>query len=243
MPRSARRILAALALATLPAPALPAELSVYPIRLEVTDKQPVTSMTVRNSGADPALLHLRVMSWAQPSGVDAYEHTRDVLANPAVIRLAPGAEQIIRFGYQGAAGAKEAAYRVFLQEVPIASDAAAPGAIQTLLQVSVPMFIRGQDASVTMAWRLGLENGRPLLEARNTGGTHVQVTGLVLKRGGAEAPRQALSLYVLPGAVRWQPVDIPGLRTGEQVTVTATTDQGEMQAAVTVEASLAVGGP
>lgn len=217
-------------------PTRSAELSLNPIRLELSTRQPVTTMTVRNADAAATIMQLRVMAWSQVAGEDRFDATRDVLANPPLMRLAPGAEQTVRLGYRGQPGKVEQSYRVFLQEVPPA-EGGTPGQVRTLLQVSVPLFVGGEPGPpANLAWTLRPRAATADIEVHNPGVQHVQVTELNLRRGSASVlTGHKLSLYVLPGATRRVslPLSAP-LRPGEAIRVSAATDQGDLSADVSV---------
>src|SRR5882757_10396682 len=109
---------AAVALFLLSVAAQAASLKVYPVRIVLTPKEPVQTMTIQNSSTEPARIQLRVYAWRQENGKDVFEETRDVLANPGLFEIAAKGEQIARFGLRTSPGTAEKSYRVFLEEVP-----------------------------------------------------------------------------------------------------------------------------
>jgi len=220
------------------APAQAAQLKVYPVRIELTAKAPVAAMTVINSGQEATLLQMTVSGWRQENGEDIFEPTRDVLANPAIFELQPGAQQIVRFGLQVGSAATEQSYRVFLQEVPRRRPDKA-GEVITLLRISVPIFVPADSSATQIAWRAWPRgDGQLGVEIRNRGNTHVQVTSLRLV--GADHREQVglnMSAYVLPGA--WRRIAIPSTlqsRVGSPLFIRATTDQGDASSVVVSEA-------
>lgn len=50
-------------------------------------------MTLQNDGAQSAVFQLRVMVWRQENGEDIFEPTREVLVNPGLFELKPGADR------------------------------------------------------------------------------------------------------------------------------------------------------
>lgn len=223
---------------TWPEAATAAELRIYPVRLELSPSQSVGAITVQNSGAQTSLLQLRVMAWRQDGGEETFEPTRDILANPPMMRLAPGAQQIVRVGLRGKPGPREGAYRIFLQEVP-EQDSTTAGTVRTLLEVSIPVFVPAERPSVALAWAVDLDGRQANLEVRNTGASHVQVSELTLKApDGRTLGQQKLSLYVLPGASRRTRVDLSGsVAAGSVLRVEAATDQGPLQGEATAGAA------
>lgn len=219
-------------------PARAAQLKVYPVRIELTAKEPIVTMTVVNSGQEATLLQMTVSTWRQENGEDIFEPTRDILANPAIFELQPGARQIVRFGLQAGTTATERSYRVFLQEVPRRRPDK-PGEVITLLRISVPIFVPADNAATQITWRAWPRgDGQVGVEIRNRGNTHVQVTSL--KLAGADRREHGalnVSAYVLPGA--WRRIAIPSSvqsRVGAQLFLKATTDQGDAAATVVSEA-------
>lgn len=233
-----RRLIAGLIGAVLmaSAPAYAAMLKAYPVRLALSPDEPVATMTIQNSGAEVTRLQLRVMAWSQENGEDVFRPTRDVLANPAMFELAPGAQQIARFGLQSGAVPREGSYRVFLQEVPT-REAGKPGEVITLLQISIPIFIPVKGAISQLTWSLDSSGAdKASLQVQNTGGGHVQVTGLTLTRAdGQVVSDQKMSVYVLPGAWRRAAIDLKSpLKRGERLTFRAETDQAPVSGVLVV---------
>jgi fimbrial chaperone protein len=218
------------------APAQAAMLKTYPVRLTLTPKEPVATMTIQNSGTEPTVLQLKVLAWRQENGEDVFEPTREVLANPGIFELAPGTEQVARFGLQAGAAAKPGNYRVFIQEVP-RRQAQKPGEVITLLQISVPIFAPPSNAAARLTWQVQpTADGKLSVEVRNEGDDHIQVTGLSLARAGGErVSDQKMSTYVLPGAWRRVTMDVHSpVKPGERLSLKAETDQAPIAEAVVV---------
>lgn len=214
------------------------ELKVYPLRLALTPKAPVTAMTLHNAGAEPVVLQLQVFSWRQRNGEDVLEPTREVLANPAIFELAPRVDQIARFGLQTDLDSQERSYRVIIQEVPRGLPLK-PGEVITLLRLSVPIFVPPIKAETRVSWRVGLvRNGKVAVQILNTGSSHIQFTKLSLARmDGQLAADHGLSTYVLAGASSQVVLDarLP-LQPGEPLEIRAATDQGAITATTTSHA-------
>ena len=233
-----RRLLAGLTASVLLAlaPAQAAMLKTYPVRLALSPDEPVTTLTIQNSGAEATRLQLRVMAWSQENGEDVFHPTRDVLANPGMFELAPGAQQIARLGLQTGATPSEGSYRVFVQEVPT-REAGKPGEVVTLLQISIPIFTPAKGATNQLVWSLDTQSAdKASLLVRNTGGGHVQVTSLTMTRAdGQVVSDQKMSVYVLPGAWRRASVDLKSpLKRGDRLTFRAETDQAPLSGVLVV---------
>ncbi|MGU3626899.1 fimbrial biogenesis chaperone [Comamonas sp. C24C] len=208
-------------------------IQVAPVRVTLTSTHPVASMRIGNSGDTELSVQAEVMAWSQQDGNDVYQPTRDVLINPSIFRIAPGAQQIVRLGLERKPEASELSYRVFLRQLPreqvLPKVSDAPMQIQTLLSISVPIFVPPTVAVATQAsWQLvtaASGKGRTL-RFNNTGSGHIQLLQVVLRRedSGAELFRQSMSTYVLAGQAVDLPLILPLLPADVPLVVEATSD-------------------
>jgi fimbrial chaperone protein len=233
------RIAAALLMAPLPSGvAVAGSLKVYPVRVMLTAKDPVQTMMIHNDGAEPSRVQLRVYAWRQVNGEDKFDETRDVLANPAQFELPPGGEQIARFGLRTSVGATEKAYRVFLEEVPTERPVKA-GEVQTLLRISIPIFVPAPNAKVQLSWRAWPAGPKQMaIAVRNDGAAHAQINRLTLAdQGGTPRGNADLSVYLLPGTSNQILLDVSGPpRAGQSIKLDAVTDQGRISTQLVSEA-------
>lgn len=196
------------ALLAMPAALGAMTLKIFPVLVTLSDAEPVQTMTVENSSDMASRVQVRVMAWRQEGGRDVFSETRDVLANPGQFQVAPGGSQIIRFGSRIAPGETERSYRVFLEEVP-SGRPRAPGEIQTLLRVSIPIFIPGASSASRIDWSAWPSGkGKVTLAIRNQGGNHVHFSRFALQRRGKPIGGQDLSVYLLPGAATRVELDV-----------------------------------
>lgn len=212
------------------------DLTVTPVRLNLSPRQPIAAMSLRNAGSTPTSLQVRVFAWRQTDGEDRLEQTDVVLANPGAVDLAPGAEQLARVGLRSRSGADGGAYRVVIQELPTGRGEPS-GAIATLLRISVPIFVEPANAQPRLAWSLVRDGaGAPALRIANSGDAHVQLTRLTLRGRGGESLMQApVSFYVLPGAVRRLPLKLERApRPGEVISLAAISDGPPLSAQIVV---------
>ncbi|WP_207459051.1 molecular chaperone [Azospirillum sp. SYSU D00513] len=192
-------------------PARAGSVELYPVRVDLSATGATSAMRVRNTGAGRLTMEVRTVRWSQSAGEDAYEPTRTVLASPPVFELQPGQEQVVRLGLlDRAVPAREGAYRVFLQELPEPSPTGG-GAVQTLLRISVPIFVAPAAAGEpALAWTARRDGQGLLLEARNDGPVHARVSGLALGwKGGPLRDADRAGGYVLAGQSRRFRVDPP----------------------------------
>lgn len=225
-----------------PTTAWAAELKVFPVRVVLTPADPVQTMTIENAADVPSRVQLRIYEWRQAEGKDVFTETREVLVNPLLFEVGPQGRQIARFGLRTAPGKTEKSYRVFLEEVP-GSRPARPGEVQTLLRISIPIFVPADKAEGKLVWRVSpAEGGQVAVDVRNDGDAHVQINGLRLTRRGQEIVQKNLSVYVLPGAAQRILIDAPAagsarISARDALRIEARTDHGDLSTDIVAEAS------
>lgn len=218
-------------------PAYAGSFSVSPVRVTLSAGQPVAAMTVHNSEAEPTVVQLELVQWSQQDGQDIYTPTKDLLATPPIFTLPANGSQIIRVGLRKPlAGTQEAAYRIFLHEIPGPPKPGFQG-LQVALKIGVPIFVPPAAAAAPkLRWSARAGDGRQLIiSARNDGNTHVQIANISLSRpdGGGVAVQQ-LGNYVLPGQQRQWRLTPDVMPTGP-LRLFARTDAGDMQAEIPIE--------
>lgn len=218
-------------LLALPASVAAMTLKIFPVLVVLSPEEPVQTMTIENSSNAPARVQVRVQAWRQEGGKDVFSDTRDVLANPASFEIAPGEAQITRFGMRTTPGATERSYRVFLEEVP-GSRPRAPGEVQTLLRVSIPIFVPAKANVGKLSWTTWPgPAGKMVLAIRNEGTAHVHFHRIALSRGGKALGGQAMSLYLLPGASQRVEMDVVApVKAGERLKIDAVAGETRLSA-------------
>ena len=223
-------------------PAFAGSIAVNPVRVTLTATQTTGALVVRNSGADPSVVQLQIVSWSQQDGKDVYVPSKDLLATPPIFTVPAGGSQTVRIGLrQGPDPRREGSYRLIMQEVPPPPKPEFRG-LQVALRLSVPIFI--VPAVVTppaLAWRATLTSQGDLnVTAANTGNAHVQVLRFKLSSAGVELPPTVPSeaAYILPEQQRdWSLKLKSAPAAGSILRVVAQTDAGDMQADVVVSGS------
>jgi fimbrial chaperone protein len=238
------------AMGAVPGAVQAASLYVAPVRVVLTPSRPVASLTL-GSGEDETevAVQAEVMAWSQENGQDIYQPTREVLVNPSIFRLSPGAQQIVRLGLQVPATDTERSYRIFFQQLPrdqaLPRDGTRGAQLQTLLRLAVPIFVPPAGSSRQDAqWRL--QRAPPssaaaagvsghVLSIDNRGTDHLQLTQILVRReGGSELLRKNMSLYVLPGRSADIALDLPPLAPGSSLQIDAASDAPAALPAATV---------
>lgn len=215
--RLALLLAAALSLAGLALPAAQAaSLQVAPISLEFSPQEQAQSVWLSNTGTVPVRAQVRVMLWSQPDQADLLGPTRELVASPPMVEIAPGDKQMIRIiRTQPGTPDGEKSFRLIIDELPgSAGAAAAPGGgLQFLLRYSVPVFVSVAapvPASSTPTDVSGvsaaLEGAPPVLAIANTGKQRVKISQLVYvdPQGQRTSLAPGLLGYVLSGQrMRW----------------------------------------
>lgn len=201
MPRQAvlrlLRLLLAPALALLATPAPAAKIGVVPIRIELASTANFCSLHVSNLGPDKVAVQVRGYAWSQrPDGSDQLDPA-DIRVNPAIMELAPGQKRLVRCSLPPHAGPAESAYRLLVDELPQGNPA--PGTMQTVLRLSLPLFRKPKDASPRLHWRADPSGSIELL---NTGQTHAIVGKLIVSRADRQPETVERGFYLLAGARR-----------------------------------------
>lgn len=125
-------------------PAFAAGLQVTPISLDIPAQEQSQAMFLSNSGRATLRAQVRVQQWTQSGGTEKLEATREVVASPPIVEIAPGARQMVRIvRLQPAPATQEKTYRLIIDELPGSDGAQAPAAagLQFLLRYSVPVFV------------------------------------------------------------------------------------------------------
>lgn len=217
-------------------------LSVSPIRFEFAPAQRSVTLTVRNDGDQPTLVHTSLLSWSQADDDDRLEATTDLLASPPIFSIAPGASQLVRIALRRAPDNDlERSYRIILSEVPGQPQANFNGA-RFALKISLPVFVEAAagKASPQIQWtavRSG--KGDLALTAFNSGAKHLQVRSIEVASAGAAAAdaRFAGLWYILPGQRRKITIAAdPGRAIAtDRVRINADTDAGALVADVVLD--------
>jgi fimbrial chaperone protein len=188
-----------------PAAAHASAVVIWPIDPVIGAKEQATTLWLENKGDTAVTLQVRTFAWSQPGGVDALTAQDEVVASPPIAEVAPGKRQLVRIIRRAApaAGTPERAYRLFIDELPAAPDAAAvtkPAArLSVQMRYSIPLFAYAADPAPPV---LDVVQQGGDLVLHNTGARHARLTDLriVGPDGRATVVRPGLAGYVLPGA-------------------------------------------
>ncbi|HUP91870.1 MAG TPA: fimbria/pilus periplasmic chaperone [Solimonas sp.] len=219
-----------LLLLSTPGMALAGSFTVAPVRVQLAAGQRATSVTLTNVSAEPQRIQAEALRWTREGGEDVYHEDAQLLLNPPLFELAPGASQIVRLGFRPGAvppADRESAFRVYFQEVP--KDKAPQGPeLRLVLRIGVPVFVApAQPAGAQLDWSAGSEAaGQTRISLTNRGDQHTRISDLKLSQAAMPPAKADGFTYVFPGETYSWLVQTPALSTGRAVELDALTDQG-----------------
>lgn len=183
--------------------AVAGSLSVLPVRVEVAATKQFCSLTIGNDGTEVVTVQVRGFRWHQDDGKDALDETQSIAINPSIVTIPAGTDKLIRCSLPEQVGPIESTYRLIVSELPRAD--AEPGTLQTLLQLSIPVFRAQPGSIVSLSWA-SAQDGR--LIVTNNGTRHTRIAELVVHPSSAAPIRARTNFYLLAGASRIVEADI-----------------------------------
>jgi len=196
------------------------EWRVAPIRVDLGRDAKSGAVTVFNESDDRLQLQMKAFEWTQDAeGKDRYDETGDILFFPRIMIFDKKEERILRLGIKAPPGAKEKAYRLFLEEIPEPSRAQG-ASVAVAIRFGLPVFVkpvkedaRGEIGSLSMS--AGVVSAR----VENRGNVHFTVKAVHFEgkntRGEVIFRKEVSGWYLLAGASRTYTVDMPPERCGE----------------------------
>lgn len=175
---------------------------VRPVRLDLGSRQPTGQLVVSNPTARPLLIQAEAFDWSQTQDRDQLQPSHDLIVNPPIFELAPGAQQVVRVGLRRAAqDGVERPHRIWLTQVATTPEEGDTG-VQMLLRLSLPVFVVGTGAGAAQThWHRSGPDA--VVELHNAGARHVHVRELRLA-GDDGTPTTLGPCYALPGGrCRW----------------------------------------
>lgn len=212
-----------------------ASLQVFPVQLDLKAPAAASKLTLRNIGTTSVVTQVRIYRWHLTNGKDELVETRDVVASPPLITVAPKAEQLIRV-----VRAKkdpvvgEESYRLIIDEIPDTVLSAGSG-VKFAVRYSIPVFFsEPAQRRGTLLWTVSQHSGTLTVSASNTSDRRVRVSKLkvTMPNGDTASFGNGLTGYVLANSVAaWSVKDANARRApGSRVLISAETDNGPVQA-------------
>jgi len=225
------------------APARAGSFAVVPVKLDLDARTTTAVLKVTNQGTAQVAVQVSAKAWTQgPQGDPVYEDTPDVVVFPKLLTIEPGEERILRVGYRGPkAGDTERAYRLFLEEIPVAAEPEA--GLAMTLRLGVPLFVAPRKARRAPALgALALADGTLAVTVENRGNAHVVVGRITAASVEADGTRRVLAeqrgWYVLAGSRRAFPLALPeeACRASRAIEVSADADGTPLSGRLDVDA-------
>jgi fimbrial chaperone protein len=181
------------------------QFSVSPVRIYMTARDRATAITITNDAQEELVMQAELFEWKQrPDGEDDLTPTEDLFVSPPIIKLAPGARQVVRLARVKATPTNDQlTYRVFLREI---AEARPPTGleVQLALTFSLPIFITPPTAKAALdcgARRAAADVVR--VECGNGGNAYVNAREFTLLGGdGRKLATRDSGGYLLPGSKR-----------------------------------------
>ena len=204
-----------------------AEFTVSPIRLDFEPGRRSATVTVANDDERPLRLQLKLMQWTQDaSGADVFTESDELVYFPKLVAVQSKDRRLVRVGLKTPAGTSERSYRLFLDELPDHTPAAASG-LSFSIRFALPIFLPATAPHASAAIQsIALEQGKLLVAVANTGNEHLRITS-VAARSGDSFGAELGGWYLLPGVVRLHTIEIPveACRSLRRLDVTVKTDK------------------
>ena len=182
-----------LALGSAFAPSVSA-IEVSPLGMTHAPSQRVGVLNLRNSATTPKTYQLSAESWTVENGVQVRNPSQDIRFAPAVVTIAPGGAQTVRYAIRVDTTGSERAYRVVVREI-VGPDAK-PNELGLIMAMHMdfPYFWRSPNDAPSLSARWDDDD----LVVKNSGTATAQLADLT---AGAVV-KQGLVGYVMPGEER-----------------------------------------
>ncbi len=219
-----------------------AAFGVSPIRVDLDPSARSGLVTVANDEDRTLRFQVKLRRWTQDaSGTDQYADSDDLVYFPQMLTLAPKEKRVVRIGLKAPPSQPEAAYRLYIEEMPEPSAGAAQGAqVNIRLRFGVPVFVNAKDGKARAeVATIDMAKGAIEVSVRNDGERHVRIEEIVARSAGRDIGKVA-GWYVFPGATRKFsiPVAAKECPASGSVDLVATGESGETRASAQVSPQL-----
>lgn len=193
--------------------------SVSPVRIFMQPRDRATAITITNDGDKEVVLQADMYEWKQKAdGTDDLQLTEDMIVSPPIIRLAPGARQVVRLAMLKPADvSKQLTYRLITREIPEALAAKDKNlSISIALALSMPVFITPPAAKQALACtRVGNTATSLKIECANSGTAHAQIRQASVERDTLPVGKLDNAGYFLAGSKRQFDIPLSPASTGK----------------------------
>jgi fimbrial chaperone protein len=202
--------------------------SVTPVRIFLQPRDRATAITFTNDGSTEVVLQADLYEWLQkPNGDDDLKLAEDVIISPPIIKLAPGAKQVVRLARLSMEPKEsQQTYRLIAREIPEIAAAKQGISVQIALALSMPVFITPKDAKPNISCSsASVASGSIAFTCKNNGNAHAQVRYARVMRDGKELTQLENGGYFLSGTQRVLALPLGSVTAGA-VTLELALDDG-----------------
>jgi fimbrial chaperone protein len=204
---------------------------VKPVRIELSTRQLRSTMQIQNLGDEPLTIQAHIVAWNAKGSEEILSDNDDILLNPPIFTVPAGHTQYLRLGLRHPPqDTTEGTYRLILEQVPGPPKPDFMG-INTLLKISVPIFVKPRVPAPQLAWTLQRTSDQEMrLAVENRGNAHVQIRKFAVTLGGSEAASfaQDTATYVLPNARKEWLIHSGILAAAGKLLLLGQTDNGDL---------------
>ena len=201
--RQPHRVALALLLALATCGVWAGSFSVTPVRIYMALRDRAIAVTLVNEGDTPIVLQADLNQWRQaPDGRDELIPTEDLILSPPIIKLAPGARQVVRLARIAPPDLqRQLTYRLIMREVPEATPAKEGVQVTIALALSMPVFITPPGAKRELACEFTPVDPQFLgATCDNRGNAYAQIRSVRFLRGEQALAQFQGGEYFLPGS-------------------------------------------
>lgn len=192
-------------LALCPLVAAAGDFTISPVRIFMSIRDRAVALEVRNTGAAPVTLRAELNVWTQSAaGEDQLTPTDDVVLSPPVVKLAPGARQVVRLVRLVPNNpAKQHTYRMLLREVRAPGEATGRLGMNIQLVLSIPVFVTPPKVQRELECSAGARSPDAVqFTCANGGDAYAQIVGATVTQAGRPVANFTGPVYLLPGTAR-----------------------------------------
>jgi fimbrial chaperone protein len=174
-----------------------AGLSVSPLRLDFDGARNISALTITNTSRDTVTFEVDTIPW--PDNAPG-QSARDIVVNPPISTLPPGARKTVRVGLvKRLGGEQERSYRIYITELASPRSAESTG-IGVRLRLGIPAFVQADSPrEQALQWSVQREDKALELTATNPGNVHQRIASLSVERGDKQYTAAQKSSYILAG--------------------------------------------
>ena len=206
--------------------------TVKPVRIELSARQFRTTMQIQNMADEPTTIQAHIVAWNANAAEEVLTDSDEIILNPPIFTIPVGHAQFGRLGLRHAPpDSREGTYRLILEEVPPPPKPGFNG-INTLLKISVPIFVKPRVSAPQLTWALQRTSDREIkLSVQNHGNAHVQIQKLAVTSGESSEPgfTQGTTTYVLQNARKEWVIHNGQLAGAGKLLLRAQTDNGDLR--------------